>query len=283
MLKNTFEPISWCLLVLSLLFPTPTPTYFLLLFFLGVIIIYSSFILQDYCFTQFGSSEDEVVFASYAGGSLLLLAACLATGELSAALAFINVNFAASRAVPLVSLGAFATCGYCGVLCVTSLTRRFGPLVASLTTTARKAVTLVLSFALFPKPVNSGHFVGAALFIAGIVVKAVAPHQRRRGKPQLISSSSSTVDGGNSSSSSSSSGSSCALHGSGSSGKHAASYLGSVPSCSELPSELPSVMTSEVENTTLVSKLSGHLLPYQASSAGNHTSALASKTPGDVV
>jgi adenosine 3'-phospho 5'-phosphosulfate transporter B3 len=236
---------------------------------LFLIVIPLCAVFQDYCFTHFGSSEDEVVFASYAGGSLLLLAACLATGELTAALAFVDANFASSRAVPVVSLGAFATCGYCGVLCVTGLTRRFGPLVASLTTTARKAVTLVLSFALFPKPVNGGHFLGAALFVAGIVVKATAPHRRRSRlplPPPPPPVSSSPNDKANSS-------------GGNGFGQHAPPLF-SAPSPSELPSGA-SPMTAGSQ-LAFASGLSDRLLsPHQH--LGAHQSAPLSKAPEEVV
>jgi len=130
--------------------------------------------LQDHCFAHFGSDEDEVVFVSYAGGSAVLLAACVGSGELETALAFMDSHFAGSPAFAGFSLLSFATCGYFGVVCVTALTRRFGPLVAALTTTVRKALTLVLSFVLFPKPVVPGHWVGALFFLAGIGLKAAA-------------------------------------------------------------------------------------------------------------
>lgn len=65
----------------------------------------------------------------------------------------------------------FAGAGFLGVSCVAALTKRFGALVSAITTTARKATTLLLSFVLFPdKPVSGQHYFGASLFIAGLVV-----------------------------------------------------------------------------------------------------------------
>lgn len=65
----------------------------------------------------------------------------------------------------------FAGSGYLGVSCVAALTKRFGALHSAITTTARKAFTLLLSFAMFPnKPISAQHAIGAAVFILGLVV-----------------------------------------------------------------------------------------------------------------
>jgi len=149
---------------------------------LGILLISASLVLdagilnvQDHCFTSFKADEDEVVFMSYAGGSVLLLVLCVANGELTAALGFVNESLGGATGVAAVSLACFSACGYFGVMCVVALTHRFGPLVAALTTTARKALTVGLSFVLFPKPVTPGHFGGAFLFVVGIALKATAP------------------------------------------------------------------------------------------------------------
>ena len=45
---------------------------------------------------------------------------------------------------------------------------------AVITTTVRKALTLLFSFVFFPKPFVFGHFVGISLFIMGVVMKSTA-------------------------------------------------------------------------------------------------------------
>lgn len=77
----------------------------------------------------------EMIFMSYAGGSLVLLLICMATGEMSEGLAFIDQH-GASRINIVIFI--YAACGFCGVSCVAALTKRFGALTAALTTTARK-------------------------------------------------------------------------------------------------------------------------------------------------
>lgn len=136
--------------------------------------------VQEYLFSAFGCEEDEIVLVSYAGGSALLLVLCLVSGEMTSAVNFMNSSMSGSIGFAVASLAALSVCGFCGVVCVTTLTRRFGALVAALTTTARKAVTLVISFTLFPNPVANGHIFGASLFIFGIFLKATTPKRIRK-------------------------------------------------------------------------------------------------------
>jgi hypothetical protein len=58
----------------------------------------------------------------------------------------------------------------------TGITLRFGSLVNGITNTARKAVTLALSFALFPERnvLTNQHVVGAGIFFLGLMVRTVS-------------------------------------------------------------------------------------------------------------
>lgn len=51
-----------------------------------------------------------------------------------------------------------------------ALTKRFGALHSAITTTARKAVTLMLSFVYFRKAFTAQHLVGATVFMVGLMV-----------------------------------------------------------------------------------------------------------------
>lgn len=53
-----------------------------------------------------------------------------------------------------------------------ALTKRFGALHSAITTTARKAVTLMLSFAYFQKAFTPQHLVGATVFMVGLMVRS---------------------------------------------------------------------------------------------------------------
>merc|ERR1711871_441895 len=106
-----------------------------------------------------------MIFMSYAGGSLVLLLVCMNTGEMKEGLEFIDSHGSPwGSAKIFVVLLIFSTYGFCGVSCVTALTKRFGALTAALTTTARKTVTIMLSFVLFPKPLDLDTSLGHLCF-----------------------------------------------------------------------------------------------------------------------
>ena len=158
--------------------------------------------LQEQLFARYQPSEEELVYASYSGGSLLLLIISLVTGEFRAGFAFLAdtdgpwdravaggggggggardgdgagdgaIEAASGMAHAPFIVFIFSATGFAGVSAVAALTKRFGALVAALTTTARKAVTIALSFLLFPKPFCAQHLVGAAVFLCAVVLKA---------------------------------------------------------------------------------------------------------------
>mmetsp|Transcript_14228 Transcript_14228/g.20454 ORF Transcript_14228/g.20454 Transcript_14228/m.20454 type:complete len:132 (+) Transcript_14228:1-396(+) len=59
-----------------------------------------------------------------------------------------------------------------GASCLGAITKRFGALSMALTSTARKATTLFLSFALFNNNCTSEHVMGVSLFLTGLIMKA---------------------------------------------------------------------------------------------------------------
>jgi solute carrier family 35 (adenosine 3'-phospho 5'-phosphosulfate transporter), member B3 len=205
-MKKTYSKMEWVsmiLLVSGLIIfmqadmhssPEMNPSGMILI---GISLLLDAGILniQEHCFAKFKCDEDEIVVVSYSGGSAALLALCLVTGELKSAVAFIQSPMVGSQSYAIASLAALSTCGFCGVVCVTALTRRFGALVAALTTTVRKALTLIISFTLFPNPVEYGHFFGGGIFILGIFLKATSPRTKMKKDPNahlLIASSTST-------------------------------------------------------------------------------------------
>jgi hypothetical protein len=67
----------------------------------------------------------------------------------------------------------FGTTGIMGASCLGAITKRFGALSMALTSTARKATTLFLSFALFNNECTPEHVAGVSLFMAGLVMKTL--------------------------------------------------------------------------------------------------------------
>lgn len=72
----------------------------------------------------------------------------------------------------LVAVMLYCGAGFLGGSCAVALTKRFGALHSAITTTARKAVTLMLSFAYFQKAFTPQHLVGATVFMVGLMVSS---------------------------------------------------------------------------------------------------------------
>ena len=147
---------------------------------------------------KYDASHDELIFYSYGFGSIVLLFFSIVSMELRDGIAFLHQQGATATCCLVV----FCSCGYFGVTCVAALTKKFGALTSTMTTTARKALTLFLSFFIFPKPATMMHVFGGILFVVGLTIKAV-PSSRQKSEP--VSSSSSPSKRSSSSSSSSSS------------------------------------------------------------------------------
>ena len=71
----------------------------------------------------------------------------------------------------LFPLVLFALSNFMGSYFLLSLNKRFGAVVATLTSTARKAIQVVASFVLFPddKVLLPGHAAGGVIFIFGLM------------------------------------------------------------------------------------------------------------------
>ncbi len=125
--------------------------------------------LQEFTLRKYDASHDELIFYSYGLGSFILLFYCLVSMELYEGVLFLHEKGAKAT----LCLVVFCSCGYFGVTCVAALTKKFGALASTMTTTARKALTLFLSFFIFPKPATGMHVFGGILFVLGLAVKAV--------------------------------------------------------------------------------------------------------------
>jgi hypothetical protein len=67
----------------------------------------------------------------------------------------------------------FSSMGFFGSSCSAAITKNFGALTMSITSTARKATTLFLSFFLFKNVCTKEHVAGIVLFIAALTTKSV--------------------------------------------------------------------------------------------------------------
>ena len=74
----------------------------------------------------------------------------------------------------------FSSMGFFGSSCSAAITKNFGALTMSITSTARKATTLFLSFFLFHNVCTPEHIIGIVLFIVALTTKSL--RRGRKGK-----------------------------------------------------------------------------------------------------
>ena len=101
---------------------------------------------------------------------LAVLGAIVATGE---------TKQIPAEGLPWAQLLLYGACSWVGVCCFVGLTRSWGATAAVVATNSRKLLTIVLSFILFPKPINAS-IVGSGLaVVGGVLLHTYAKRTRR--------------------------------------------------------------------------------------------------------
>ncbi|XP_039062499.1 UDP-galactose/UDP-glucose transporter 2-like [Hibiscus syriacus] len=142
----------------------------------GVIMISAALIMdaflgnvQEAIFTvNPGTSQTEMLFCSTVVGIPFLLLPMILTRELFSAW---NACYQHPYVYGVLVLEAMAT--YVGQVSVLSLIAIFGAATTAMITTARKAVTLFLSYIIFTKPLTEQHGSGLLLISMGIIMKTL--------------------------------------------------------------------------------------------------------------
>ncbi|XP_075484607.1 UDP-galactose/UDP-glucose transporter 4-like isoform X3 [Primulina tabacum] len=123
--------------------------------------------LQEAIFTMNPeTSQMEMLFCSTVVGLPFLLPPMILTGELFKAW---NSCYEHPYVYGVLIFESMAT--FVGQVSVLSLIALFGAATTAMVTTARKAVTLLLSFVIFTKPLTEQHGSGLLLIAMGIVLK----------------------------------------------------------------------------------------------------------------
>ncbi|XP_020597541.1 UDP-galactose/UDP-glucose transporter 2-like [Phalaenopsis equestris] len=73
---------------------------------------------------------------------------------------------------------------FVGQISVLSLIAIFGAATTAMVTTARKAVTLLLSYLIFTKPMTEQHCTGLLLISMGIILKLLPEYKEKNYVPQ---------------------------------------------------------------------------------------------------
>mmetsp|Transcript_26370 Transcript_26370/g.56056 ORF Transcript_26370/g.56056 Transcript_26370/m.56056 type:complete len:462 (+) Transcript_26370:141-1526(+) len=122
---------------------------------------------QEHLFKD-GSSRLEVTVYSNLFSFLCMTVVTLANGSL------VRFMGALSRDSTLaLYFGVYSALSYISISCYMTLVKRFGGVTAVVLTTARKAMTLVLSFLLFPKGFSWMYVFGSLLVLGAVMVAGV--------------------------------------------------------------------------------------------------------------
>lgn len=88
-------------------------------------------------------------------------------------------DWAIGKREKILALFFFSTAGLFGSSCAGAITKHSGALAFSITSTARKAITLFLSFALFHNTCTLEHVAGMIIFLSALVLKSIFSMSKR--------------------------------------------------------------------------------------------------------
>jgi len=179
-----FQPLGVVMLTISLLCD-------------GAISNMSESIMRNY-----GVGQDEFIFQLYSIALVAISAAAAVKGDLQLGILWMiqpgtydeviegtsleNASWTVPGKIGVIVL--FSSAGFFGGSCSAAITKHFGALTMSITSTARKATTLFLSFFLFSNVCTMEHKLGAIIFISALTAKSFL----RRNKPKRTHSGTSS-------------------------------------------------------------------------------------------
>ncbi|KAL8160028.1 hypothetical protein V2J09_001565 [Rumex salicifolius] len=132
--------------------------------------------LQEAIFTvNPDTTQMEMLFCSTVVGLPMLIPPMILTGELFRAW---NACYQHPYVYGVLIFEAMAT--FVGQVSVLSLIALFGAATTAMVTTARKAVTLLLSYLLFTKPMTEQHGTGLILILMGIILKMLPENKPQK-------------------------------------------------------------------------------------------------------
>mmetsp|Transcript_22499 Transcript_22499/g.46887 ORF Transcript_22499/g.46887 Transcript_22499/m.46887 type:complete len:637 (-) Transcript_22499:420-2330(-) len=145
--------------------------------------------------SKFGVGQDEFIFRMYSIALAAITLAAFVKGDFTEGFAWLfqpgtydeldkpidERSWTVSGKVTVMVL--FSSMGFFGSSCSAAITKNFGALTMSITSTARKATTLFLSFFLFNNVCTFEHILGVGVFIAALLAKSL--RRSRGGKKSL--------------------------------------------------------------------------------------------------
>ncbi|GAX15368.1 solute carrier family 35 (adenosine 3'-phospho 5'-phosphosulfate transporter), member B3 [Fistulifera solaris] len=147
--------------------------------------------LSERIMVNFGVGQDEFIFRLYSIALVAITVAAALKGDLREGLVWLATPGTydevmagtplkeRSWSVPakILVMVTFSSMGFFGSSCSAAITKNFGALAMSITSTARKAMTLFISFFVFNNVCTPEHVGGVAIFISALTAKSL-----RRGR-----------------------------------------------------------------------------------------------------
>jgi len=121
--------------------------------------------MQEKALAHYKATENEMVVWIYGFGALQILPYLIWNGELVDGISFCMDNHRV-----LMQIIAHSVLGYFGIMFVLGLVKISSALTAVIATSCRKALTVVLSFLLFTKPLSIYHVLGFSIFFSGVAM-----------------------------------------------------------------------------------------------------------------
>jgi hypothetical protein len=162
--------------------------------------------MSETIMNQFGVGQDEFIFRMYSIALVAITAAAAFKGDLYEGIVFLSQpgtyhelslpveerTWGVAAKIGVICL--FSTMGFFGSSCSAAITKNFGALTMSITSTARKATTLFLSFAFFDNECTVEHIGGVFIFISALVFKSLNRGRKKDSKKATTPSSVATSD-----------------------------------------------------------------------------------------
>jgi len=150
--------------------------------------------MSENIMNQYKVGQDEFIFRMYSIALIAIIAAAWAKGDLAEGMVWImqpGTYEEQQNNIPLeerlwTSTGKisvmilFSSMGFFGSSCAAAITKQFGALSMSITSTARKATTLFLSFLLFDNECTLQHIIGIMVFIFALTTKSIRRKNKKR-------------------------------------------------------------------------------------------------------
>lgn len=153
--------------------------------------------LSESLMSTYNVCQDEYIFCMYSLSTIVIFVAALAKGHLLVGVRFLmmpgTIEEIEAGLIPTWSVGGkltvmilFSTFGFFGSSCSAAITKHFGALAMSITSTARKAATLFFSFLLFPNNCTVEHVFGIALFTISMIMKSLKKGKKAMNTDQVL-------------------------------------------------------------------------------------------------